>query len=862
LRVAANDPFRASVYCDTDEQRRFAIDVLSEVNPNEVQVFDEAVEGWVRPDQLAVLTRAGLLVDAVAEPEITPVTSAALAARVAPGVAARRSFAGPGPSPAEEDALAGFGQMAQMATLSADDGWFVVGQQALEAVEEQARVADKARVARKAPAAVASSVAGKVPRARAAVQATDSVDVFRVRFTGPLRSSQRKTLKSLGLEALAAEPGNVLLMYLTPAQQDELRHRPFVAGLEPYGFEAAVTPELLDAVKTARTAELAAGGAEAGLLSDSGEAAEVPDTYDVICQRPDDVAVVGSIVAGTAGTEILGTSDIMVRVKLTLGPAELQAFLSGLAHLPQVAKLSPYETPTLYCDLSRRLIGVERVNEAAATPFTGEGEIVAVFDSGIDDTHPDLADRILVHETLPGAATGDVVGHGSHVAGLVAGTGAASKGKITGMAPGAELAVFGVVGPGGKLALPPDLGQLLQHAVDAGAKIVNLSWGVPLPGPYEGYSMTLDKFLRAHPDVLVVVAAGNSGKAPKGTLTFNTVGTPATAKNVLTVGACQSDRPGFTDTWGKRKPRTFPLPPASDEPVAGNPDRTANVSSRGPTDYESVKPDLVAPGTFILSARAAAIDPSLPWQDCPDFDNRYVYIGGTSMAAPIVAGAAALVRQYLRVARATPAPSSALVKAILLAGAKRLPSMRTAGSPEDVGYPDFDQGYGRLDLATILPTADSPGRRLAFVDVPNDSPEALESRTPAADGSRSGKATYTVKVAKGATSPLRVVLTWTDFAAVHVQNNLELVVTGPGLPIAVGNGENSFGKSSLFHPAEQEEFAGVTPDPANNVEHVTVPTPKPGEYRIRVIAENTPFPPQGFAVCVAGDLDADSLVRA
>ena len=96
--------------------------------------------------------------------------------------------------------------------------------------------------------------------------------------------------------------------------------------------------------------------------------------------------------------------------------------------------------------------------------------------------------------------------------------------------------------------------------------------------------------------------------------------------------------------------------------------------------------------------------------------------------------------------------------------------------------------------------------------------------------------------------------TWTDFAAVHVQNNLELVVTGPDLPIAVGNGENSFGKSSLFHPSEQEEFAGVTPDPANNVEQVTVPKPKPGEYRIRVIAENTPFPPQGFAVCVTGDL--------
>ncbi len=738
--MAGDDPFRASVYCDTDEQRDLAVAVLSEVNPNEVQVFDEAVEGWVRPDQLALLTRAGLLVDAVADPEIAPAAPARAAATAPPparparkvgnarttGKAATARQTPPAtiaaapmakrgrirrPPADDVDALAGFRQMAQMAVLSADDGWFVVGDDAVALVEDEARTLEQAApagvemppVGAAAAAAPSAGAAAEAPGAHAGEPGTGALDVFRVRFTGPLRSDQRATLEELGLEPLAAEPGNVLLMYLTPAQQTELRRQPFVAGLEPYGFEASVTAELLDAVKSARAAEL---GAQAGLLADS-EPAEAPDTYDVICQQPDDVALVGSIVATTAGTEILGTSDIMVRVRVTLDPAPLQAFLAGLASLPQVAKVSPYETPTLYADFTRRLIGVERVNEAADTPWTGEGEIVAVFDSGVDATHPDLADRIVVNEALPGAAGGDVVGHGTHVAGLVAGTGKASAGKVTGMAPGAKLAVFGVVGAGGKLALPPDLGQLLQHAVDAGAKIVNLSWGVPLPGPYEGYSMTLDKFLRAHPDVLVVVAAGNSGKAPKGTLTFNTVGTPATAKNVLTVGACQSDRTGtgFDDTWGTRKPRTFPLPPAADEPVAGNPDRTANLSSRGPTDYDSVKPDLVAPGTFILSTRAAAIDPGLPWMANPDFDNHYVYIGGTSMAAPIVAGAAALVRQYLRVARATPEPSSALVKAILLAGARRLPSMRTQGSPEDVGYPGLRPG-----LRPARPGHDPPHR--------------------------------------------------------------------------------------------------------------------------------------------------------
>ena len=839
--MAANDPFRAAVYCDTDEQRDLAIEVLSEVNPNEVQVFDEAVEGWVRPDQLAALTRAGLLVDAVADPEIQP---AAVAPEGAAGAPAPPPRPAPAAKAADPAAAADTDTAAELADLEGRAAVTVVQDgETLFAIGDEWQ-----------DAAVLEALAED----RAVTEA--AVDMFRVKFTGPLRSDQRARLKELGLEPLSAEPGHVLLMYLTPEQQGQLDQEPFVARMWPYSFEATVTPELLDAVRLAKAAE---AGAQAGLMADGDEAADVPDTYDVVCQRPDDVAVVGKIVSATPGAAVVGTSDIMVRVKATLDPTALQAFLAGLAKLPQVAKISPYEAPSLYCDLSRRLIGVERVNEGLSHPWTGDGEIVAIFDSGVDATHPDLADRIVVNQALPGAAEGDNVGHGTHVAGLVAGTGAASGGKVTGVAPGAKLAVFGVVGPGGKLdGLLPDLGDVLQHAVDAGAKIVNLSWGVPLPGAYEGYSMTLDKFLRGHPDVLVVVAAGNSGKAPQGTLTYGTVGTPATAKNALTVGACQSDRPGFVDTWGKRKPRVYPRPPASDELVAGDPDRMANLSSRGPTDFDSVKPDLVAPGTFILSARAANIDPNLPWQDCPDYGGRYVYIGGTSMATPIVAGAAALVREYLRVARATPEPSAALVKAILLAAAKRLPSMRAAGSPENVGYPDFDQGYGRLDLASILPTAGSPTRRIAFADVANTSPDALESRTPASDATRKGKATYTVKVVEGATAPLRVVLTWSDYAAVHIQNNLELVVTGPDIPIAVGNGENSYQKSSLFHPADQAEFPGVVPDPANSVEQVTVANPKAGEYRIRVIAENTPFPPQGYAVCVCGDLDSDTLAPA
>jgi serine protease AprX len=219
-----------------------------------------------------------------------------------------------------------------------------------------------------------------------------------------------------------------------------------------------------------------------------------------------------------------------------------------------------------------------------------------------------------------------------------------------------------------------------------------------------------------------------------------------------------------------------------------------------------------------------------------------------------VSGAAAIVRQYLREELDTPNPSAALVKALLVAAAKPVPSLRDRESDEYVGYPDFDQGFGRLDLSMILPGPSTPAtRRIVFADVANDSPEALESRTYSGSA-RKGRRTYTVTVPEGAMNPLRIVLTWTDYAALHVQNNLELVLTGPGIPILIGNASNKFGKNPCFDTSDDPDLAGLCPDKPNSVELLIIDKPEPGEYRVRVIAENTPFPPQGYALCVCGEL--------
>lgn len=504
-------------------------------------------------------------------------------------------------------------------------------------------------------------------------------------------------------------------------------------------------------------------------------------------------------------------------------------------------------------DYARKLIGCDSLTDADQR--NGAGEIVGIIDSGIDATHPDLQERVTV-SAVDGGSEVDKVGHGTHVAGTIAGDGTASGGKLRGMAPGAHLSVLGIVGDDGHLLLPPDVGDLLRQVAATGAKIINLSWGTPIASVYENGAMAIDTFARQHPDVLVVIAAGNEGTAPHGEPSLYTIGTPATAKNGISVGACCSTRPDFaTETWKTYQPAKFPQPPIGDLTLTGNPDLPAAFSSRGPTDSDSLGPDLLAPGTAILAARAAGVPDRFFWRACPRYDGHYAFNNGTSMAAPVVSGAAAIIRQYLR-GNGAAAPSAALLKAVLISAADRLPWSRLPTQEEDFGYPDFDQGHGRLNLCSVLPSKEAPiDRRLSFQDVPNDSDDALESRAPAGSIHKAVRA-YRLRVKEGAATPLRIVLCWSDYSVRAIQNGLSLNVQCPDATQLVGNP----GHRWLTPKGEYLELGGraAFPDRRNNVQRVDVNTPPPGVYRIRVLAENTLFPPQGYALVVSGEL-ADDL---
>ena len=511
-------------------------------------------------------------------------------------------------------------------------------------------------------------------------------------------------------------------------------------------------------------------------------------------------------------------------------------------------------------DVAPELMGAISVM-TGATGLSGRGEIVGVCDTGIDtgnpDTiHEDFKDRIQAIKSYPvtsdwssyvfnagkddGPADVDS-GHGTHVSGSVLGNGAASAGvtanPVRGLAYRAKL-VFQAVEqemawrpnvPTNEreryvlAGLPNDLGPLFQWAYAQGARVHSNSWGGGEPGEYDEQAHQVDDFIWKHPDFCVVVAAGNDGADRDGDGRINpgSVTSPATAKNCITIGACESRRREFdTETYGRWWPGDYPAAPIKNDPMANNPAQVVAFSSRGPTDDGRIKPDVLAPGTFILSTRSTQIaSNNSGWRAFPNSRN-YFYMGGTSMATPLAAGAAALVREYLRRKRRQRSPSAALVKATLIAGAAHLPG---TGSTNPVA--DIHQGFGRIDLGAVLHS------KMRFRDSKSS-----------AGGLRTGESMTTTVTVSAAANPkaLRVVLVYSDYPGTALVNNLNVIVTAPDGSKYTSGGAGAGAGGPLVM------------DTKNNVEVVHIDSPQSGKWRLDVVGANVPQGPQDFAVVVLG----------
>ncbi|WP_188197331.1 S8 family serine peptidase [Nonomuraea sp. SYSU D8015] len=267
--------------------------------------------------------------------------------------------------------------------------------------------------------------------------------------------------------------------------------------------------------------------------------------------------------------------------------------------------------------------------EAWKQGMTGQGVTVAVLDSGYDPDHPELK-GVVAHERnfSDEPDIRDTVGHGTHGASTVAGAGE----QYRGVAPGARLAIGKVGGRNG----PSDsaiLAGMRWAATEVKAKVVNLSVGgldTPELDPVEQAVNTLSE----QTGTLFVVAAGNDGRqAP--------VSSPGSADAALTVGAVDDE------------------------------DQVASFSSEGPREGDhAIKPDITAPGVDIMAAQAGG---------------GHVAYSGTSMAAPHVAGAAAILAQR------HPDWTGRQLKAALMGSAAATP-----------GATPYEQGTGRVDLLRTL----------------------------------------------------------------------------------------------------------------------------------------------------------------
>ncbi|MFD4640643.1 S8 family serine peptidase [Lentzea sp. NPDC058436] len=289
-------------------------------------------------------------------------------------------------------------------------------------------------------------------------------------------------------------------------------------------------------------------------------------------------------------------------------------------------------------DRSTAQIGAPQAWQAG---FDGTGVKIAVLDTGVDNTHPDLATQEIAEKNFTESPDNkDRVGHGTHVASIAAGTGAKSGGKFRGVAPGARILDGKVLGDDGS-GFESGILAGMEWAVEQQADVVNMSLGgddSPLLDPME----ILVNRLSQETGTLFVIAAGNAGP--------NSVGSPGSADAALTVGA------------------------------VGRDDKLAPFSSTGPRNGDgAIKPDITAPGVEIGAAAAGALGETRPKPA-----DGYIALSGTSMATPHVAGAAAILAQV------HPDWRGEQIKAALTASAK------------PGAYTPFEQGSGRTDVAKAI----------------------------------------------------------------------------------------------------------------------------------------------------------------
>ncbi len=679
-----------------------------------------------------------------------------------------------------------------------------------------------------------------------------------VQFQGPIQEQWRKRLLDNDIEILDYLPDFAYKVRMKPRLLTEVRQMPGVAWVGIFQPAYKLSPEL---DRAGRTMVI--------IKTERGIAAQ--DVAEAV---------------RAAGGNIARADGGVLRV-MADGDA-----IAAIAHIPDVAWIEPFRMMEKHNDYGGGVImGGQKANSKG---YDGSTQVVAIADTGLgagdpQNAHHDLApERIkaifdwpandapgcwIAHPDGPRDADS---GHGTHTTLSIAGAGG-PDGVGQGMAPTATVIVQAVedfldmTGQCGTrfadgyylTGLPADLHALYRQAYDADARVHADPWGSDAAGDYTTDAAITDDFMWAHPDMLIAFSAGNNGidANADGIVDEDSLSAPGTAKNVLTVGASENQRQDgypcdktlnygncaesggknaiftYGDTW----PEAFPAAPVAADRITGNPEQMAAFSSRGPTDDGRIKPDVVAPGTYVLSGYSdlyqqgydAAPNPrDKVWQydgwGYP-LNDRYKYMGGTSMADALAAGAAVLVRDFYQ-KRYQHHASAALVKATLINSAVDLLDENNDGVNDNAfPIPNMIEGWGRIDVAAATDGASF------FID---------RGRALITGQSQEFTATVSRKNA-----PLKITLAWTDFpaspaASTTLVNDLDLIVTSPDGKTYRGN---AFQNGWSVPDGEADRL--------NNVENVFVKRAAPGAWTIQVSAHSVPMGPQYFALVIDGASD-------